>query len=670
MNRLLKIHRIRLTTTLIVEALGGIALVVCWSLFPDFPYYFYIAFAFALFILFFDFIVNLAFNARFFHKKGQSDLKASEIIGADFNDAYNFGQIGIAVCDNKNVVLMVNDFLGKRFDNLVDQNIYQAFPSLTRFAAGQDRSPIRIDVDSYSYDVQLIPDARLFVFRDVTDFAAIYNYNTRQSPVVGYIVVDNFNDVQDSFKNDIHLADSITRLQNLISSTAENFGARLRTIRDDRFFFITTKENYLKMYQDKFSIVDRVRKEFPNLFTISIGIGLGFPDYSRLAERASSALDVALSRGGDQTVVFPFSQPRRYFGGKSELLPSRNRVKIRTVSNSFVSILKNYRQVVVRGHSIADFDAIGSCLAVFRLCQIEKIPCKICWEDQLVEDKARIAVESSFDKKEREDTFVSRRDVSSLITNRSLLVLVDHSDPRRSIFPEQAKKFEQIAVVDHHRLGSVMVNNAVFSHIDTSASSASEIFTTFFRYNQKDIKMDSRTATFLLTGISLDTHNFKEHTTDVTFEAAAALQTYGASNAKSVDFLKDDFEDYRLQISILNHSETPYYGTVVSVSSDDDIVSSVTLSKVANRAICLRGVSLSFAIGRTSPHEIKISARSDGTVNCQSIMEKMGGGGHLIRAAAVFNEMSVDDVKKKLYHVLDENLDSSRVKDENYSKGE
>ena len=101
MNRLLKIHRIRLTTTLIVEALGGIALVVCWSLFPDFPYYFYIAFAFALFILFFDFIVNLAFNARFFHKKGQSDLKASEIIGADFNDAYNFGQIGIAVCDNK-----------------------------------------------------------------------------------------------------------------------------------------------------------------------------------------------------------------------------------------------------------------------------------------------------------------------------------------------------------------------------------------------------------------------------------------------------------------------------------------------------------------------------------------------------------------------------------------
>ena len=57
-------------------------------------------------------------------------------------------------------------------------------------------------------------------------------------------------------------------------------------------------------------------------------------------------------------------------------------------------------------------------------------------------------------------------------------------------------------------------------------------------------------------------------------------------------------------------------------------------------------------------------------MNCQSIMEKMGGGGHLIRAAAVFNEMSVDDVKKKLYHVLDENLDSSRVKDENYSKGE
>lgn len=670
MNRLLKKHRVWLALTIIIQALGGIALIVCWSLFPTFPYYFYIAFAYALFVIFYDFVLNIVFNGRFAYKKGQSDLKASEIIGADFNDAYNFGEIGVAVCDNQNIVLRVNDFLGKRFDNLIDQNIYSAFPALTRFAAGQDRSPIRIDVDNYSYDVQLIPDSRLFVFRDVTDFATIYKYNNNQSPVVGYVVIDNYNDVQDSFKNDIHLADSITRLQGLISTRAENFGAWLRPIRDDRFFFITTKEDYLKMVQDKFSVVDKVRKEFPNLFTISIGIGLGFPDYSRLAEMASSALDVALSRGGDQTVVFPFGQPMRYFGGKSELLPSRNRVKIRTVSNSFASILRNYRQIVVRGHSIADFDAIGSCLAVYRLCQIEKIPCKICWEDQLVEDKARIAVESSFNKKERDETFVSRRDVSSLISNHTLLVLVDHSDPRRSIFPEQTKKFDHIAVIDHHRLGSVMVNNAVFSHIDTSASSASEILTSFFRYNQKDIKRDARTATFLLTGISLDTHNFKEHTTEATFEAAAALQTFGASNAKSVNFLKDDFDDYRLQISILNHSETPYYGTVVSLSPDDDIVSSVTLSKVANRSINLRGVSLSFAIGRTSPHEIKISARSDGTVNCQSLREKLGGGGHLIRAAAVFTDRNVDDVKKKLYHVLDENLDSSRVQDESDTKGE
>ncbi len=670
MNRLLKTHQIWLAITLLVEALARIVLIACWASFPSFPYFFYISFGLAGLFLVYDFIGNYAFNAKAFHKKGQSDLKAGEIIGADFNDAYNFGQIGIAVCDNQNIVLMVNDFLGKRFDNLVDQNIYQVFPSLTRFAAGQDRSPIRIEEDNYSYDVQLIPDARLFVFRDVTDFAAVYNYNASQSPVVGYLVVDNFSDVQESFKNDIRLADSVTRLQNLISETAENFGARIRPIRDDRFFFITTKENYLKRYADKFSIVDKVRNMFPNQYTISIGVALGFPDYSRLAEMASSALDVALSRGGDQTVVSPFGQPRRYFGGKSELLPSRNRVKIRTVSNSFVSILKNYSQIVVMGHSIADFDAVGAALAVYYLCRLEKVPCKICWEDQLVEDKARIAVESSFTKEEREDTFVSRRDVGSLISNYALLVLVDHSDPRRSIFPDQAKKFDHIAVIDHHRLGSVRVNNAIFSHIDTSASSASEILATFFRYNQKELKRDPRTATFVLTGISLDTHNFKEHTTESTFEAAAALENCGASNSRAVDFLKDDFDDYRRQISILNHSETPYYGTVVSLSPDDDIVSSVTLSKVANRAINLRGVSLSFAIGRTGPHEVKVSARSDGSVNCQTIREKMGGGGHLVRAAAVFGNRNVDEVKKKLYAVLEENLDSSRVKDENHSKGE
>lgn len=666
MNKLFFQQRKVLAVVLFCEIITLIVLTLLVFLKPSYPYYGFIALICAALFCIIDFAVALVYNFRFRHRKGQAEMKASSIIGTDINEAYNFGQLGLAVCDHNHVVLWVNDFLASRFPDLVDCNIFAVFPKLEKLANSKHETNVdhpRIVEDSRTYEVELIPEARLFIFKDITDFANIYLYNQKQSPVVGYIAIDNYSDVQMHVADDTKFIEMQNGVHEMITQFATHINALLRKIKDDRYLFITTRENYEKIYADKFSLGSQVAKRYPRGFTLSMGVSLGFPDYAKLASMASSALDVALSRGGDQTVVDNHGQPLQFFGGKTDLMPSHNRVKTRTLSNSFVTILKNYHNVVVMGHKTADFDAMGAALGVKLLCDSVKVPCRICWEEQLVEDKCRRAIELEFYDEGLKDTFVRMKEIDALIHDKTLLVLVDHSNPKISIFAEYVKKFDHIAVLDHHRPGEFVVNSPVFEDIDTSASSASEMLTSLIQYNPNQIQCDARTATFLLTGISLDTRFFREHATNSTFEAAAQLKNWDADSMKSVDFLKEDFEEYRQKISILDHSETPFSDVYVTISNDDISVPEITLSRVADEALSVRGVSASFCIGRINPHMVKISARSDGSVNVGTLMEKMGGGGRFTMAAGTFDDDSVETVRKRLIEVLKEYLDDARIND-------
>lgn len=666
MNKLLSRQRKAITITLIIEVLSFIALVVCFIFVGkmDKLYYFIIAVSLLGICILVDFLMALLFNYSFCKKKGTSDLRATSIIGNEVNEAYNFGKVGLAVTDHNNEILWVNDFLENRISDIVDKNIYRLFPELLRLTDSKrdnSKSYPKITYENRTYEVELVEDARLYIFRDITDFTNIYNYNQKQSPVIGYIAIDNYSDVQMYTTDEVKFSEMLSDVRSMIQEFADESNSLLRKIKDDRYLFVTTKEKYEEIYQSKFDIIDKVSKKYPRGFTLSIGVALGFPDYAKLASMASSALDVALSRGGDQAVVSAFSQPLVYFGGKSDLMPTRNRVKTRTLSNSFFTILKDYKNVIIMGHTVADFDAMGSAFAVALICNNFSIPVKICYEEQLIEEKCRLAIEEEFTPVEMDEMFVSMKDLDSYIHDKTLLILVDHSNPRISIFPEYISKFNQVAVIDHHRPGGVVINSPIFNGIDTSASSTCELITNYLVYNPSQIALDQRTATFLLAGITLDTHSFKEHATNSTFEACAQLKNCYADSIKVSDFLKDDFDEYRQKIAILDNSETPYYGVFVAVSPDTDIVPDVTLSKVADEAIAIKDVQAAFCIGRVGNHFVKISARSDGSVNTSLLMEKLGGGGRFTMSAAKFTDETVESVKKKLYLVLRDYLDDSRA---------
>ena len=665
MNRLLKKYHIIISLTLLIEVfILGILFVLLITnddISNDVTLTYYLL---SLCILFacIDFIESFIFGIEVKKGKNKAELTSAEIIGSDINEAYNFGQIGLAVCDNDGVVMWLNDFLNLRFVDLIDQKITDVFPNLLELydeAAGRKEN-VKIIYENRIYMVQLLHDVKLLAFKDITDYENEVLINHNLSPVVGFISIDNYSDVQMSISDDSKFNDLLIETRTLISNFANESFSMLKQIKDDKYIFITTMENYYKLYEDKFSIVDKVRNADSKGFTISLGVSYGIPDYSKLSDEASSALDVALARGGDQAVIAPFGQSMIYLGGRSELKPSRNRVKIRSLSNSFVSILKDFDKAIIMGHTNSDFDSFGSCLGILTICKHAGVSARICFEDQLVEEKCRVAVKSNFSDQDMKQLFIKYKEINDFMDKKTILIICDHNNPAISMFPDLDKKIKNIAIIDHHRQGAQTYLNPIFSGVDTSSSSACEIVTNYISFNLDDIKVDERTATFLLAGIALDTSFFKKRASNSTFEASAILKQYNADGIKVEEFLKENLEEYRQKIAILNNSETPYNDTIVAISKNSDIISNIMVSMVSDEGVRIKGISLAVCIGRVGENEIKISARSDGSVNCQILMEKLGGGGHYQMAAASLNDIDVDEAKKRLYQVFYDYLDDAK----------
>ena len=669
MYKLLKIQRLVITLSLIIEfiAIGILALLIVFV--PSYDRYPILTLVFLAIFALYNGIISMLFNLRIQKKKGTTETSSAEIIGNDIDEAYRFGGVGLVVVDVNNVVMWANDFILSCFPDIVDKPITETFSvisSLLSNDASDDKGERKyvlekIFVDNHYFSVEYLKDARLFIFKDTQDKENLNLDNKKQAPVVGYIAIDNYYDVQMQVSDDAKFNDALSSVRNLITTFGSTYKALLRSVKDDRYLFVTTFENYEAMFQAKFNVVDKVRSLMKDGFTLSVGVSFGFPEFAKLAELASSALDVALSRGGDQVVVYPFSNEMIYIGGKTELKPSRNRVKIRTMSNSFLTTIRSYRKVLIMGHTNADFDSIGSSLGVYLLCKYAKVDARICYEEQLVESKCRIAINSNYDRKtEFEHIFYNFKQASEYLDENTLLIIVDHNNPNITMFPMILEKAEHIALIDHHRPGLQTIENQIFNCIDPSASSASEILTSYITYNVEDIFIDKRTATFLLAGITMDTHNFKDKASIATFEAASQLKSYNADSAKVDDFLKEDYEEYKQKILILNSSEIPYRGVLVAKAPDDEVIASVMLSLVADDAIQIRGVQCSLAYGRIDEHTIKVSARSDGSINCGILMEKLGGGGHFAMAAATFTDQTMDEVKMKIYKVLGDYLEDAR----------
>lgn len=608
---------------------------------------------------------------RIFKLRQKSDIRTSDIVGNDIQEAYLFGKLGFAVVDEEGTVLWVSDLFIQRSINLINQSIYEWCPKLKDFIEKETGDTMTVTVGNYDYSVKFLRTAGLFIFKDTSEYESLRKYNEDQATCVGIINIDNYNDITQIGEGS---DDTITHVKNYISDWAKDYEILLRSIRSDSYFAVCNFNSLKKMENDNFSILDKIRKmnvREDTRPTLSIGFAHGFPDVNKLNEMASNAIEIAMSRGGDQAVVSQYGSELKFYGGKTEAVENRSKVKVRVFANSLISLIKRSSNIVIMGHLDMDMDALGSCLGVKAICEYCKKPSVIVYDGKLTERKTKSALITTFSPDELSKMVVSPKEAPDKIKPTSLVIVCDVSRPKMTMCPKILEITDKVVVIDHHRRAEDFIEKPVLSQIETSASSASELVAEIIRYNSENnqINLDERYATIMLSGIFLDTGFYKSKTVGLrTFEASMILKEFGADNGKADDFLKDEYEEYVLVNKLVDTMRTPFYGVCYCRGDENDYYERSTLAKAANQCMQLKGVNACFVIAKTAENETRISARSDGTVNVQILCEKFGGGGHFAMAAALFKDTTIKKAEEILLDTLNSNLSDAR--NESAKKGE
>ncbi|NCA95803.1 MAG: hypothetical protein EOM74_02360, partial [Methanomicrobia archaeon] len=413
----------------------------------------------------------------------KNDLKAAELIGNDVQEAYKFGMIGLVVVDENDIVLWTNDLFQERQIDLLDVNILEWQPKLRELHDASPDVVVKIEVNSRNYDVKYLSDAGLYIFKDMTEYESIFEYSREQAPVLGIIMLDNYSDVAGNLDD---ANDVISKVKNLIFDYAKEYGVLLRRYRNDAYFALCNFSSLNRMKKDRFSLLEKVRElgakeETPP--TLSIGLAHDFPDVIKLNEMAGNAIDIAMSRGGDQVVVSKYGDELMFFGGKSEAQEKRNKVKVRVMADSVLSLIKNSSNVIIMGHTAMDMDALGACLGMRAICEYCNKSSHIVYDPKLMERKAKFALTGSFSREELARITISPSDSVDKVRSNTLVIVCDVHRPSLTMAPKLLEKATKVMVIDHHRRAEEFIESPVFSYVEPSASSTCELVTELIRYS-------------------------------------------------------------------------------------------------------------------------------------------------------------------------------------------
>lgn len=645
-----------------IELLGIVSLVFFSKLYPEFKYNDDIMVIFVCVVVVIDLLYISSVLSRISSSRKKNDITAVEIVGEGVEEIYNFGQLGVIIVDDSNNVIWTNDWFEDIQARLVDHNIYSWKNELTALQDKKTKS-INVDIDNRVYEVKYLKEANLFIFKDITEYEAVTHFQKEHAPVIGLISIDNYQDVV-SLVDEGKSTDLFVNINKIIFEYFKGFGVLIRKIRSDAYSLITTKAQYDKLIEDNFSILDEIRnltkgEDFE--LTLSMGIALGHDDYLKLNDLAASSLDVCLSRGGDQVVISPFGEKLIFIGGKSEAKTKRSRVKVRVLSKSLSTLIKDADKVYVMGHKDMDLDALGAALGIFEFVEGIGKKVQIVYDEKLIEYKTKKAFKQIFSRDEIKEMTILPKTALEEVTDNSLLILVDVHKPSLTLSRKFTETCNKVAIIDHHRRGEEFVESPVFVYVEPAASSASELIAELIRYNDKRVEISERVASIMLAGILLDTNYYRNKTGQRTYDASLILKEFGADNLLADSFLKEEFEEYSLKIKIMATAITPHFGVVVCRADNEDIIDRSMLSIVAQDTLQIKGVNACFVVGRTDAKSCNISARSDGTINVQYLMEKMGGGGHFASAAVQMENKNVDEGVDYLKETLNLYLSEART---------
>lgn len=616
------------------------------------------------------------------------------IVNDLINFATQYGQIQKELLRELDVPYVLTDnngrivWMNREFEKLVNnekanrKTIMAVLPSITKemLPIEKNMTESSVDFEENTYKVimkkvpmtELIEDVESVQVEGYEGFLiAIYLYdvtalkvalieNDNQSLATCLIYLDNYEEALESVE-EVRRSLLIALIDRKVNKYISSIDGICKKIEKDKYFIILRKEAVKRLQELRFDLLEDVKTvNIGNEMsvTLSIGVGLDGLSYAQNYEFSRTAIDIALGRGGDQAVV-KGPDTLVYYGGKSQQVEKNTRVKARVKAHALREIITAKDRVLVMGHRLPDADSFGAAIGICKAATALERKSHIVLNDVTA---SLTPLKALFDKNPdySADMFVNNQQAMELAGPNTVLVVVDVNKPSITECPELLKVCKTIVVLDHHRQGQEVIENATLSYVEPYASSACEMVAEILQYIG-EVKINSIESDSIYSGIMIDTNNFTNKTGVRTFEAAAFLRRNGADVTRVRKLFREDANEYRAKADIVSQAEVYRNDFAISIFHGEEVNSPTVIgAQAANELLNIKGVKASFVL-TVYQNMTYLSARSIDEVNVQIIAEKMGGGGHMNVAGAQFQTTNPEEVKRNLYQVLDTMLEEGEI---------
>lgn len=570
---------------------------------------------------------------------------------------------GVMFIDEDLFIQWANPYLERLFqeEDLSGKSLYDLVDELIPIIK-QEKQSGTIALFDKQFRIYYQKEDQLVFFFDITDFARLKEKYQAEKPVLAIIYLDNYDEVTQGMDDEAR-GSLNSQVTSILNDWAKQFGVFIKRINSERFIAFLNEKILHELEDDKFSILDTVREAMAEQdipLTLSIGVGIAAETLPELGDLAQSSLDLALGRGGDQVAIKLPEGKVRFYGGKTNPVEKRTRVRARVISHALGELMEESRLVLIMGHRYPDMDAVGSSIGLLKIAKIHQPNAFVVLNEDELDRSVERLLEYVKQKPEIYRHFISAEQALDLDLRNALLVIVDTHKPSFCIEERLVEKIDRIVVIDHHRRSEEFVQNPLLVYMEPYASSTSELVTELLEYQPIE-KIDMIEATALLAGIIVDTKSFTLRTGSRTFDAASFLRSRGADTILVQNLLKGDLKTFIQKSKIIENVDFYRDGIAIAKANEDEMTSQILLAQTADTLLTMENVLASFVIGRKSDGTVGISARSLGHVNVQLIMELLHGGGHLTNAATELEDVTIDEAERMLKQAIDEYFEGGKT---------
>lgn len=574
------------------------------------------------------------------------------MLGTAAQEAYLYGGVGIVIYDGNYNITWMSDLFRQRGLEKVGSRLTAWLPEVRDILAG-DTDTAEVRLDDRIYQIRRKNDITMLFFLDVTEVRRYQELFSADRIVVGMTSFDNYEESL-QFADEAESAVIGAAVRAPLTEYCSSHGILIKSLSNHRYMLVLNEKIFASLMEDRFSVLNRVRAAAQKQevsITLSMAFARGTDDFRELDDMVANLMDLAQTRGGDQVAVQAFGEEVKYFGGSTEAAEKRSRVRVRVMAHTLRGLIMNSDNVIIAGHKNADFDCMGSAFALAKMVQALKKPVSVIARTGGIEEKLAAAMEKNRQALAEEVSLVTESEAMNQLRRNTLVIMTDHHNLKQSNGPKVAEAAGKVVVIDHHRRSTEMGIHPVMVYIEAGASSACELVTEMIPYISTRVDISELIATFMLTGMTIDTNRWHVRTGARTYEAASALRKFGADPQMANEYLKDTYDEFSLKSSVVASAERFDRGVVIAAFGAKTLTRSL-MSQAADSLLEIQGVQAAFVIAN-SENETCISARSAGKINVQAIMEKMHGGGHMTAAAMQRSRTSVEAIRKELLEAID-----------------